>query len=70
MFTFCVHCDYRIDLGLRPQEGQRVHCPQCGAYLEIISVQPLELDWVYDSPFVERLGVCQTCEYEMDGLRR
>lgn len=47
-----------------------MHCPRCGAYLEIISVEPLELDWVYDGPFVEPLGVCQVCGYEMDGLRR
>lgn len=70
MVTFCVHCGQGIDVGLRAQEGQRMHCPRCGAYLEIISVEPLELDWVYDGPFVEPLGVCQVCGYEMDGLRR
>ena len=70
MFTFCVHCEYRLDLGRRPQEGQRVHCPHCGAYLEIISVEPLELDWVYDGPFVERRRAYQTYEYDVDGPRR
>jgi len=28
--------------------GQRLNCPYCDADLEVINVDPLELDWVYD----------------------
>jgi hypothetical protein len=28
--------------------GQKVICPHCDADLEVISVEPLELDWAYD----------------------
>jgi len=54
MEAFCIHCDQRIDLGLWPGEGWRVTCPACGAYLEVISVNPVELDWAYDQPHQDR----------------
>jgi hypothetical protein len=50
MDAFCVHCDHRIDLGLGIGVGRRVACPACGAYLEVISLSPIELDWAYDQP--------------------
>ena len=50
MDGFCVHCDQRIDLGPWVSVGRRVTCPACGAYLEVISLSPVELDWAYDGP--------------------
>ena len=41
----CPDCGERISLGFRPREGQQLACSDCGALLEIISLQPLELDW-------------------------
>ncbi|MGD2206910.1 MAG: hypothetical protein PVH17_09035 [Anaerolineae bacterium] len=46
--TFCPDCDEKIVLNIKPQEGQKLSCPHCDADLEVISVNPLELDWAYD----------------------
>ncbi len=48
--AFCPECGQGVQLGAQPQEGQRVTCGECGAELEVISVRPLELDWVYNEP--------------------
>jgi peptide subunit release factor 1 (eRF1) len=41
----CPDCEWEIDLGPTPEEGQRFTCPNCWAYLKIISLEPLELNW-------------------------
>ncbi len=48
--AFCLDCDRIIDLGATPAQGQRIRCPACEVVLEIINLEPLELDWVYDGP--------------------
>lgn len=48
--TYCLDCDHEIELGFTLTMGQRVKCPNCGVVLEIISTDPIELDWVYDGP--------------------
>jgi lysine biosynthesis protein LysW len=44
----CPECDADIHFRKEPSEGQRLSCPNCGAYLEVIGLSPIELDWVYD----------------------
>ena len=46
--AFCPECDARINVGRNPTEGQVVVCPRCRTELEIISVDPIELDWMLD----------------------
>jgi hypothetical protein len=46
--TFCLDCERIIDLGPDPQVGQRVKCAHCEVELEIINLEPLELDWIYE----------------------
>jgi len=46
----CPECDGMIDLGSRPQPGQKIVCPDCNARLEIINADPIELDWCYHEP--------------------
>ena len=41
----CPDCGERIDLGPEPEEGQMVTCPECWAYLKVISLEPLILSW-------------------------
>ncbi len=48
--AFCLECGNSINLDTRLHEGQRLICTGCGARLEVISLRPLELDWVYDEP--------------------
>ena len=45
--AICPECDYEINLP-SPKERQRVLCSNCDSELEVISLYPLELDWVYD----------------------
>ena len=46
--TFCLDCERQIELGQDPQIGQRIKCPHCEVELEIINLEPLELDWIYE----------------------
>ena len=44
----CVECDEELEINGSPRLGQKVVCPNCGAALEVASVNPLELDWAYE----------------------
>jgi len=46
--TVCPGCDEDISIAGRPILGQLVTCEHCGSQFEVISVQPLELDWAFD----------------------
>jgi hypothetical protein len=50
---FCLDCEHEIYLGSRPRVGQKVTCPNCEVKLEIINVEPLEFDWVYEGPVID-----------------
>lgn len=45
-FAYCPDCAMRIYLGRRPWLGQPVFCDNCDADLEIVRVNPPQLDWV------------------------
>ena len=41
----CPECDAMIDIEEDlVEEGQTIECPDCGAELEVVSTEPLELD--------------------------
>jgi len=41
----CPECDAMIDIDDDlVEEGQTVECPECGADLEVVSTDPVELD--------------------------
>jgi len=44
--AFCPECETVIDVGDDIEEGQRVDCPECGAELEVVNTNPLELNIV------------------------
>jgi lysine biosynthesis protein LysW len=46
--AYCPDCDGRIVLNTTPRIGKRLVCPHCDAELEIIDLDPIELDWVYE----------------------
>ena len=50
MTSECLFCHCELVLSQSVVEGERIICPACEAKLEIVSVQPLELDWAYDQP--------------------
>ncbi|MGH2538725.1 MAG: hypothetical protein ACRDHL_15150 [Candidatus Promineifilaceae bacterium] len=43
--AICPDCGRQIDLGPRPRKGQFIACPHCNADLEIVSLNPPELEW-------------------------
>jgi len=51
MFTVsCIDCNRPIKLDFRPVVGDIITCPSCSVELEVIGVEPVELDWVYLAP--------------------
>jgi len=44
----CVECDEEIVLNGRPRLGQTLVCISCRARLEIVSTNPVEVDWADD----------------------
>ena len=47
--AFCPECGRSIKVGTRLVEGQLIQCTACRAGLEVISLQPLELDLTLDA---------------------
>ncbi len=47
MRAFCLDCERSIELNSTAQIGQRVRCAHCHVELEIINLNPPELDWIY-----------------------
>lgn len=45
--SFCPECNFRIEIA-GPELGQLLTCNRCKTELEVIYVNPLQLDWVYD----------------------
>ena len=45
----CISCDTHIQLRKPPKIGMLVTCPKCDAELEVVWLDPLELDW----PFID-----------------
>jgi hypothetical protein len=41
----CPDCGYEIRPGPDPQKYEKLTCPECWAYLEIINLDPIELAW-------------------------
>jgi alpha-aminoadipate carrier protein LysW len=48
-FTNCIACGTEIRLRQSPKMGMLVTCGDCGAELEVVWLDPLELDW----PFID-----------------
>ncbi len=43
MTALCPECDATITLATDVLDGEIVHCPDCGADLEVVSVNPVVL---------------------------
>jgi transcription initiation factor IIE alpha subunit len=46
----CVDCESRITLNAAVNLGQELVCPLCDAVMEIVGLDPLEADWIYEEP--------------------
>jgi lysine biosynthesis protein LysW len=45
--AICPSCDERIRIVGQADIGLEVTCPSCGDVLEVVSLDPIELDWIY-----------------------
>ena len=45
--AICPSCGEWVNLPDHPEIGQKITCLECEADLEVIEVNPVELDWVY-----------------------
>ena len=43
--ALCPDCETQVKVGPTPKLGEKRVCPHCGAFLEIVGLEPLELDW-------------------------
>ncbi len=41
----CPSCGKLIELGRTPRMGQKIRCFDCSSRLEVVWLDPLELDW-------------------------
>jgi lysine biosynthesis protein LysW len=54
--ALCPSCDETIHFSRVPKLGRKVMCPECGESLEVVDLEPLELDFEeddYDSDYDE-----------------
>lgn len=47
-YATCPGCDENIYLRNAPKLGDIVYCPTCETELEVIGVNPIELDWPWE----------------------
>lgn len=45
--VFCLDCDHALNIK-NAKIGQKVTCSNCGSEMEVIGINPVELDWVYE----------------------
>ncbi len=44
----CVSCGAQINVGDKPSLGQQFKCSNCGDIMEVVWLNPVELDWPVD----------------------
>ena len=44
----CISCGSEIKISRQPRMGLQVTCPECDAELEVVWLDPVELDWPFD----------------------
>ena len=42
--AFCPECRSAIDMDDEVEEGQTVDCPECGVELQVVNIDPVELE--------------------------
>ena len=57
----CPQCGNNVQVGSQPTMGKLVKCKECGSELEIVWLDPVELDWPLDEEEME-----DYLEYEED----
>lgn len=58
----CISCTSTIIIPGVVKLGRMVTCPECGIDLEVVELDPLELDWPYINDWEDE----QEAEYDFD----
>ena len=61
--AICPDCDEEVIFATKPRLGQIVYCQACDARLEVVEVDPLELDWALGADDEELLDDDEDDEY-------
>ena len=46
--VYCLDCDRKLPLALHQRPGDLIICPACDAEFELVTVNPPEIEWLYD----------------------
>lgn len=49
-FIECLECGQDVVLTEQIKLGQEVVCVECGTRMEVVELDPVEVDWAYDEP--------------------
>ncbi len=60
--TICPECDEEVYVDAESEQGDVVSCDECGTDLEIVGLDPIELD-IYEGSSREDLGDEEEYEY-------
>ena len=52
----CPICEEKIEVGKKVRFLERLCCPTCEALLEVVKMNPLELDWIYYDEYYDSNG--------------
>ncbi|MBK5107416.1 MAG: hypothetical protein JJE12_04770 [Anaerolineales bacterium] len=55
----CPICEEKIILSKKVELLNRHSCPICKALLEVVNIDPLELDWIYYDEYYDSEGMAQ-----------
>jgi lysine biosynthesis protein LysW len=48
IISICPNCKAKVSLGSKPRLGDRVDCFECDTELELVWLDPPELDWPWN----------------------
>ena len=46
----CLECGEETSITGELRTGKHVMCLDCGTWMEVISLDPVEVDWIYEEP--------------------
>lgn len=52
-FAACASCGAKVSVGKNPELGQRFTCPSCDDTMEVVWLDPIELDWPIDDDDID-----------------
>lgn len=49
--VYCLDCDRKIILHTDVRVGDQVICSNCDAEFQLVSISPVEIDWLFDDDY-------------------